>query len=233
MIDWDSYRDDNGFISGVKNPTGGSSGNAVLFAAEEKILRAKLKDWSADQQESLFRIISTECMLWRGLLFRLPPFRQDQEGLDDYIGAASIDPRLAQDILSWGREHRYRPFKWLSLSYYYCNTADETKLEAWFGRYPALIAHIQWAAGEVPPLWRRLWWFFSVAFSGSKDNQDPWILNWIMIETAGSRTCLNRLASAIYRWRLERAYVGLAHVFARYFNDANHPMVVACDQLQL
>lgn len=227
QLDWESYRDKLGFISGTRNPEG-SSGNAVLFAAEEAILRRKLDDWSGSV--TLVQSIRACCEIERGLLKRPHPFSQDQESLDDYIGLAAIDPGLAREALAYGRAHFYRPLPFLKLAYQYSMRNEEKDVIAWLGRFPAMIAHLQFAAGETPPLWRRLWWTASIAMSGKPDQQDPWILSWVMLETnAKGDSFLADVAHGFWRWRLERAYPkGLSEVFRKYFNDEAHPIANAC-----
>jgi hypothetical protein len=235
MIEWDEYRDPIGFMSGPKHPTG-SSGNGILFSAEERLLRLRLGTWNDILQKALEYQVSSHCERKSGLLMRPPPFSQDQESLDDYIAYASISPNLAGAALRYGRRNYFRP-KWfgglLALSYHYSLVGDEQDVAAWLGRFPAVIAHFQWSADESPWLWRRLWWFISIVLSGSKNNQDPWILSFVMLETEGGRTWLGVLAGWIYRWRLKRAYGSLANVFSTYLKDENHPNVLACKQLGL
>lgn len=235
MIDWSAYRDPVGFLSGQRAPNG-SDGNAMLFAAHEKRLRVKLGDWSDGDEAMLMTRIRRLCEKKAGLILRPPPFSQDQDSVDDFIGYASISPSLAGDALRYGRANLFRPKIFGSLigfRYHYSILSDEQDVVAWLGRFPALIAHFQFAAGETPWLWRRLWWFFSVAFSGSRTNQDPWILNWQMLETEGGKSLLGRAAFRIYRWRLNRNWVGLAHVFSEYLRDPNHPIVLACEALEI
>ena len=237
---FDAYRDPFGFISGQKSPTQ-SSGNAVLFSAEERILRQRLGTWSEKDQADLIRRIWNHCEPVGGFLTRPEPYAQDQESLDDYIGYASICPVLARAALDYGWRHFYRPIWPLRFRYQYsllrndmARDCGEKDAPAWLGRFPALIAHFEWCAGELPPLWRRLWWAVSIATGGSDTNQDPWILNWILLDSPGARSWLGQLAWRIYWKRLRgSAYGSLAAVFARYFNDPEHPVAIAAESLGL
>ncbi len=236
MIDWDAYRDDLGFLSGEHRPQG-SDGNAMLRAACEMTLRQGLGTWKSDDQDALFERVRDLCEIRPGLIQRLPPFSRDQEGLDDYIAYVLIDPVFAFAALQYGRASFYRPLKWapwLRIPYQYSIKRDPHDVAAWLGRYPALVAHMEWSTHAMtPPLWRRVWWAASVAFSGSSDNEDPWVLSWLMIVSAGRRRWLERLATDIYLWRLKRSKGSLALLFAAHFRNPNHPIARACEELAL
>jgi hypothetical protein len=224
-----AYTDRLGFISGEKNP-GAPSGNALLFTAEAMLV-LRQQGCLAQFDRDLFLIqVSEACEIITGLYKRPPPYSQDQESQDDYIGLAAASYFLgtshARDMLEYGREHVYR-WRFLRLPYQYdkAHVEESRVFDAWLGRFVTAMIHIQWAAGERPALWRRLWWACSVAFSGSKDDQDPWLLNWLMIHTMDGRSRIGVVAASIWRWRLRRAFPdGIRQVFARYFNDPGHPL---------
>jgi hypothetical protein len=223
------YTDRLGFISGEANPQG-SSGNALLFTAYAMLV-LRQQGCLAQFDRDLFLIqVAEACEIIPGLYKRPPPYSQDQESQDDYIGLAAasyfLNTSHARDALEYGREHYYK--KWCFYCKYQYDKAhvEESQVfNAWLGRFVTAMIHMQWAAGEYPALWRRLWWAYSVAFSGSKNEQDPWLLNWLMIHTMDGRSRIGLVGASIWQWRLKRAFPGgIKQVFARYFNDPNHPL---------
>lgn len=227
LIDWNSYRDLLGFITGGA-PVKSSTGNVVLFAAIEKELRKYLGTWSDKDHAELFARVTVHCQYMPGLLRRPRPFRQDQEQQDDYIGYVSISESFAESARIWGLTHFYRQFWPFKFPYQYDLNFNDKAFNSWLGRHVPLIAHMKFKLDLMPPLWQRLWWALSVAFSGSEKNQDPWVLNWLLIITARGRTPLIRWASRRYWRRLYRTFPrGLADVWTEYFDDPNHPFVQA------
>jgi hypothetical protein len=212
VIDWDTYRDALGFLSGKPRRPDPES-NAVLFSAEERMLRLKLGTWGEFEQRRLSDAISIY-LIQKNQLVRPPNWRQDKEGPDNHIGLGACGgPLLALSVLGYLER-------------------DWTYLAGFYLRFPAIVAHLTWAAGGKPTLWRRLYWAVSVALSGSGTNQDAWIQSWLMLETAPPLG-LERLAAAVYWYRLKREWISLGVVFMAYFGNSEHPCAVACRELGL
>lgn len=160
-----------------------------------------------------------------GLLMRSPAHLDLQEGPDDYVAAGfyadMIDRVYAKEILKYGRSQ-----KWLGLipKYLYNNVNPGVFTgSAWIGRQQQVIAHLQWAAGETPPMWRRLWWASVIllsAYVAERDDQDGKVLSWMLIKVAYHKGgWLERFVSD--RWvkifRLQYPG-GIGQVLKDYFN---------------
>lgn len=230
MIDWDAYRCPLGFLSGKRNPRE-SSGNAVLFSAHERLLRIRLGDWDEWKQGALVDRVIRHLEIAPGLIRRPPPFSQDTESMDNYVGYASIAPSFSRWAYTQGRDCYYRPFWPMRLPYHYPIDGNAKDARAWMGRYPALIRFFCDRSEGVfqGTLLQDLAWSLSLEFSGNSEDQDPWILNWHLAEAnplhRASRTYWRRLA---FHWP-----GGLARVFAEYLDDEEHPIVLACERLAL
>lgn len=221
--DYQPYKTRLGFYT---NTPGGNTGNDLLFSAEAALVMMKHGVWTGDDTAELDRAIYRHARTPAGFLQR-PGWEQDQISLDDFIGVAAYSYKtnqlLAAAMYSYGQEHH---FVWgpLQFRFHFSNTNDQSDYHAWLGRFPALIAHIAWAAGRKPSWFQRIAWCLSVAFSGKPEDQDEWILNWLLIEVGGDKGWSERLATIIYHFRLQRAHPGgLAAVFARYFGSSEHP----------
>jgi hypothetical protein len=214
-LNWELYRDPIGFLSGEREPKKPAS-NAVLFSAEERSLRLRLKTWTEDDQIRLVRAIEQGKIIEDGKLTRPVPWRQDEERPDDHIGLGGLGLPTAADAV---------------IRYFDENVGY---LGFFKFRFSAIYAHLEWAAGRKPAWWRRIYWAGSFLISGNPVDQDAWIQGFIMLEVAGEKGRLERMAAEVYWSRLRKAWPGgLAAVFSKYFNDAKHPCVVAAEVLGL
>lgn len=208
-IHWDEYRDPLGLLGGKRNPTEPES-NAVLFSACERTLRLRLGTWEIIDQVRLDAEVAH--LVQGGRLTRPEPWTQDEERPDNHIGLGGTGSKsaCAAVLLHFDSNPFY--------------------LSGFKFRFPAIIAHLEWAAGKTPALWRRLYWFGSFLVSGDSEHQDPWIQGFLLLETAPD-SWVKRMAEAVYWWRLRRNWPGgLAQVFERYFS-AEHPCTLACRDL--
>lgn len=215
-----AYIDEYGL---VQNGINASSGNGLLFTAETIMVFVIL----GARNERMFKQFEdayNRCQVQPGLLSRTPPgepFSQDQEGPDDYIGAGVasyfLKTDLAAKILEYGRD---QPFP-----YYNYNNIEPGKfsLYSWLGRQQNLICHLQFAAGEKPPMWRKLWWCAAIwdATRAEKGNQDAFILSWLCIKTMDGRSWLcQKVANYWWKKLLEKFPSGMEEVFREYFGSA-------------
>lgn len=200
-----SYIDEWGLVT---NKTG-RSGNAALFSSEYLAAGGKLE---------LAGII--RCEVISGLFIQHPVhFRADQNSPDNLTGlgyiAWRLDPTIAARILKHLRENHF----------FYVTEIGVDGLRAWFGRFPALIAHLQWAAGEKPNFLMRLAWCVSVGFKLDKTVHDSWILSWLLTLVAGDRGWMERWATRRF-WK-KFPWPSMADCLAEYFGgDENHPTVI-------
>jgi hypothetical protein len=211
VIPWDEYRDGLGFMSGKPNPTEPES-NAVLFSALERALRLRLGTWTEGEQDRLERAIGAAGPVEGGKLSRPSPWRQDPESPDDHIGLGACGvPQATRAVLDY--------------------LAGNPWYLGFFSiRFSAIFAHLQWASGKTPALWRRVYWAGSFAVSGTATDQDAWVQGLLLLDTAPA-SWLKVVASGVYWYRLKAAWPGgLAGVWAAY-NGSEHPVAQACREL--
>lgn len=167
------------------------------------------------------------CERTPGLLWRTPRDNNDQESQDDYIGALAFSKycdkgALAKRILSKGSK--------LSLVRWAYNNQNPgtLSLASWFGRFPALIASMHYAAGETPNSWFFLGWSIAMltgAFA-KKSNQDSWILPWVMYNIAKDRTFFGQPLLWFWNLRFRSVWGNPGALFESYFNSPNQPLGV-------
>lgn len=198
------YIDSNGLLS----PNGEASGNGVLYSASFDI---------ANGSKLFEEAILTKCFVEPGLL-RRSPTNSDQEAFDDYLGAVSAYPKVADAVFKYGAVHG-----WVF------DNDKKTNIRDWLGRSPAFVAHISLAAGYDPGILGSLAWGWSVAMAGAfnKDDQDAWTISAIMIRGNRAQNVITKTASIIYKTRLLKRWGTVANVYAKYFNDPEHPLVHA------
>ena len=232
LAEFNEYLDSEGLMNDRPGKCA-PSGNALLFTAEAFLIQLFLGVTRA------YPVVAAAERLASGRFVR-PGWEQDQEGPDDYIGLAAFsrhsDPTIAQRILAYGRSHF---FKWgpLKFRYQYDTTGKEpNSVEAWFGRFPAVIAALEWAAGETPPMWRRLWLALSAALTPGAEGQDTWILSWLCLECLRrTQMCwFERWAIKTYMRRLYKYHPGgLKEVFTQYFGSDKHPITKYVNQISM
>lgn len=231
--------------------TRNSSGNGLMYRAEYEIEIQSMPGF-VDMAE--FRDIIRACEAEPGNLKR-GPVHPDQNDHDDYTGVAAASTWAASRILSRGRAGV--PVQGTQIRWVYNNVCPGTfwhpgeprsrneRIIGWLlgapaghrvngnaflGRFPHLIAHFQWAAGETPPLWRRLIWCLVVATAcwGDPKQQDGWRLTYLMAHVAPPRSP-EMCAVSIWRTRFRKHWPGgIAEVRRRYFGW-NHPLAVLAE----
>lgn len=209
--DFDAYKNGLGLYSNSPN---GSTGNDLLISSECKRVLTTFGQWSQADQDSLNAAIVKFSQSAPGLYYR-PGWAQDQEQPDDYYGLAYIDQKIADNINYYG-SHTCWNFKTSPTAKWY---------EPMFWRWPALLAHVKWSAGLTPNLFLRLWWSLSVAFTGS--DEDGYKINRTMIEVAGNKGWMERLATENFWKRLGNSYGSMKNVYEAYYG-ANHPLSKWC-----
>jgi hypothetical protein len=186
------------------------------------------------------------------------PFCGDQEGPDDYVGVGAaanlIGTSLAQDVVKYGQSQGadrwssitedegnqtwskvlYWTLRVLSLGspvrWVWNNNDPRGFSEAsWLGRQQNLVCHLQVAAGENPPLWRKFWWCLTILSSMFSDptDQDSWILSWLCVRTMGDRFWLCKWVGKLWTWKFKKAWPhGAGQLLGSYFNNEQHPLAV-------
>lgn len=219
---WAPYTDSFGL---VHDKPGNVSGNCVRYTAEFTIGMAT-RGISADLKTRLDAAFSV-CQLKPGLFIRHPSKALEQEQVDDYYGALAADQfitggRVAKNFLWYGRH----PENDLGIDFTY-NNVNPKRFEPWafHGRQQPLIALAQYVANETVPMWRRLFVWLSVLYSGFRRDQDGKILSWFVIkgyEYTEQHDPIMELCIWIWRKCLGKHYSGgIGHVLRSYYG--NHP----------
>ena len=222
--DFTKVRDKYGLTSPY--PTGAVSGNGIRYTTEYIYV---LKKYNQDKEEirRAFTAVMS-CEREPGMFGRTPGY-SSQQGPDDYVAlghlSAMLAPKLARDILAYGRAWKNRKF--YVLPYYYDNATAGSKWSGLFILQQQLIAHLQWAAGETPPLWRRVWWCGSVLVSSFSKGHDTKMLSWHLCKVAQNKGWMEKLVTKFFRKKLKDHYPqGAGGVMADYLRQKNHPLAV-------
>lgn len=218
----------------VSDRVGTSSGNSIVYWAEALII-AKTRGELDRSLTGLCLASIAPCEIEPGFYKRHPVLFQpnpgaeygsDQESIDDYAGLACIarltgDSHLAARILAFGRD-RAKVHLGFDFHFYYPNEKgwNDWDARAWLGRFPSLIASLQWGAGETPDWLTRQWWAASMKW-GSVTNDNAARLARVLAYARGDRYWIGLTEARIRaEWgsmgRLYTHYLGADHAFARW-----------------
>jgi len=160
-----------------------------------------------------------------GLYMRHPDGSGGLQSADDYFGliaglALQSYTYPVRDILAYGRLHA-----WVFNS----GAPGTFRLKAWFGRYPALIAHITYGSCQEPNLFLRTYWALSVFLCCMLpvSKQDSYIQTWCMVvvyERQPFWGWLQTTAAQFFRMRL-LSLGGLERILSDYIGIPDHPLV--------
>ena len=201
--------------------TGGDSGNQLLFTAEAIVCMRAAQVWDIADQISTELAIAKTCQIESGLYGRGPGYMQDQISVDDSIGLG---------IISWAFAIRVRSYGWKH--FWYFKTGQNVAFWAPFlGRFPALWAHLAWCSYEVPNIFLRMAWCYSVAFGGKPGDQDSWILNNLLIKACFKPGILEKMAIMRYKKQLAKEWGTLGKCLTRYFGF-EHPIAKYWPEIQ-
>jgi hypothetical protein len=216
-----AYTDSFGLVQNrLPSPGDGwTSGNGLLFTGEAVCALAQAKELSDSLRPQYAKAVRN-CAVVPGL-YRRHPALVDQEGPDDYIGLGAVaslcDVTIAEEILKYGQANL-----WCMNNV----TIGKKTLQSWLGRFPALICHLKFAAGQNPPLWQKIYWTAIVAFQPWNGLDEP-ILSWLLCEVAKGKSRICDLASKYFYRRLYKKYAnGIHDVLVAYFG-AEHPLAKA------
>lgn len=221
------YRDQFRFI----HPGAGTvSGNGTRFLSEylfTKLIHGWLKERDIDLSWKAYASIEETS----GLLIRHPKQHRDQqESVDDYLSRISaaklIGCGFEKRFLAYGRDPKN---EW-GIPYCYNNLIENKfTLDSFLGRFQGLIAHAQWAAGEVVPLWRKVIWSISMGPLTIRKTQDGHLLNAHMEYVYNhpenkDKHWICDLGVKLWQANLKFQYRhGLGHVLYEYFGFL-HPL---------
>lgn len=204
--------------------TGKVSQNPIHFTALSII--ALSEHGHLDHFWERFRIALEKCEVRPGVFNRTPTNVTDQNSIDDYMGvavfAAYIDKGFAERFLAHGEK-----YAWV---YNNVDTKNSFNFSAYFGRFPALIATMKFAADRKPGLLQEIYWAGSVIWAAFQDasDQDGWRMSFMMVKVAKSRTLLTALATWVWKWRAKKVLKnGIGGNLSEYWRgDMRHPLVV-------
>jgi hypothetical protein len=237
---------------GMVQPTiGGNSFNGVRYTGEYVI--ALHKEGKLDEKGERNRLFLLFKSLQRepGLLMRTPENEGGYQSIDDTIAALTADYYIyggfAEKFLEYGRLYPavimdesdpnkekvqqgwgiYNILRTIygQPKYVYNNiNPEEFALSSWLGRFPQLIAHAQFIAGEKVPLWRKLWWAGAVIQSSFSKEQDNKVLGWYLVLVGKDQSGICKAASSFWSYMMKKHYPeGIGQVLGDYFGNHNHP----------
>lgn len=220
--DFKEYADSDGMLTPNFHPPVNSTGNGLLYTAEEMITLHELKLLTLEDQRAWDEIVKS-CLVDGGMLKRNKYKNNEQNSHDDYTGVLTACYLLDSDfftrnIYQYGKEH------WWNF-----NNVNPGKFTgaSWLGRFPALIAHMYWCAGKTPNLFLRLYTALATIVSSSSDrkNHDNWMLTYLRILVNNDKCWINRLANKVFMKKLFQHYPdGFRQIFKEYCVNPQHPL---------
>lgn len=222
--------------------------NGVRYTGEYVV--ALHKEGKLDEERQRLLALFESVQREPGLLMRTPDNKGGYESIDDTVSAITASHFLkgtfAKKFLEYGRfypaitmdesdsdKEKIRRGKGVfallkalgPVTWVYNNLNPEKfALSSWLGRFPQLIAHAQFAAGEPVPLWRQLWWAGAVIQSSFSKEQDHKVLGWHLIMVARKKSVLCSVVAMFWSHMFRKHYPeGIGQVIGNYFGDQNHP----------
>lgn len=218
----------------------GSSGNGILYTAHRVLLLSELGLLTQQEKRRASESLN-HCEVENGLI-RRSPSNPDQEGPDDQFGALTISyftdgGAFARRWLKYGRTSGPK-FLGDRIPFWFSNVspgeirypahdpkAGNINWSAFMLRFPALIAHAKWAAGETPNPFEQLYWAASLLKRRPKGDQDGWVMSYHMVAVAGDQNVLTRFCAKIFRRRFFAYYpAGMGELLGDYFKNRFHPL---------
>lgn len=204
----------------VHPPEASHSGNGTRYTGE-KVMALAHHNALDDEERTRLAAAYKACEREPGLLMRSPVNDFGYQSVDDTVAALYVSSVLgtgyAKDFLKYGREKGatsvddknqsgkkllyskifFYLFRWVfgvsRFPYVYNNINPETfSTSSWLGRQQQLICHAQFAAGENPPGWRKLWWCLTVLWSmrARKEDWDAHVLTLYLVKEAKGKSWL-------------------------------------------
>jgi len=213
-----------------------SCGNGLLYSAEWLYCRNVM--WNLTQGEvALWKQIYESCEKLPGLMMRHPE-HPDQQGPDDYFGCGTASAilypanrnSLAGRILDYGQSKKILGIP----TYNYNNVNPETCTKhSWFGRFPALIAHLHYACNLHPGCSLRLCWILGLLHSAEakRGEQDRFAMGWHMSRVVMMSKFWQRdtgIQNAVGEWigKFRKVYPGgMSELRSEYFQNSEHTLV--------
>ena len=172
-----------------------------------------------------------------GILQRSPTKYDDQNGWDDYIGVCAAAALVGDRHLAWvslnaGNVRRFWLFKWFFKNNkpHVHKLTDRETWQAWFGRNPSAVCHMQFCSGVWPHPLRILWQALDIihtALFSMGTRHDAIILTYLQVLVWSKhwhRPWVIEIAVKLFKKRLELKYGSFRGVLVHRL-DADHPIV--------
>lgn len=199
----------------------GASGNGLTYTSAKILTYWRRGMLTADDKHE-FALTVSSCFQEPGLLMRNPAKKGEQNGWDDYVAVMAAckvaAPAQGNAIRDYARNH----------GYVMNNEKPATVLKAngWFndkailGRYPQLIAHMEYATWNTACPINDLAWRIHVA--SPPEDHDGAYLRWMMWVTAEDQS---EAAGVSFAQNIRVRYSGgMAQVWSEYFKNGEHPL---------
>lgn len=235
------YRDAWGLVHDKLSMPDYISQNGICFTAEAALIAQARGELSEPLREELLEAVNACWDPREGLLYRHPSSHRvgNQESIDDFAGLACLArilgaPKLAASVIRAGREKEWTPkieFSLLSMDvaieieaprYYYPDEAqyrERFSARAWLGRFPALIASLEWAGAQEPSWPRRQIWALSARF-GSVKTHDQARIARLLAHARGDLYWIDLVEA-----RVRAQHGSLQALYTNYFGTTLHPFV--------
>lgn len=233
----EEWRQIDGLISPrERNPSPDSTGNGILYLSLAHIC-AVLNRFEIKALEYSLILQSCYTSQYPGILNRSPSKENDQNGWDDYIGVGAACYLMGIPNVSWvslnaGNIRRFVFFKW----FFKNNKPDQFNIfsketwQAWFGRNPSVITHLQLCSSVWPHALRNLWWsldtFRKAIFSVGKNHQSV-ILTYLQVicwDRHWNKPWYIKKSVDFFKRQLKYKYGDFKGVLA-YELDQNQPII--------
>lgn len=217
------FMDEEGLVSGVRDPGKWTSGNGLLYTGIFYTLLCLRREVQPGDMERFKKTVNL-CYVDRGSqvfpgLLERNDKRPDLQAHDDYHGvvtaSALLNTRHVHDVFAWGYANNW--------SY---NNVDPEKwtFRTWHGRFPGQVAYYTMAARENPGVFGPCVLASKITTNALADPADAGgkILVWLMIEGVKGQHALCDEAGRFWYERMRRDYGSLGALFAKYFGP-HHP----------
>lgn len=219
-----------------KNPGHDSTGNGILYLSLAHVC-AVLNRFPLNTVEYSHIIKTCYVPGKPGILKRSPTKDDDQNGWDDYIGMAAACrlmgvPQLAWVSLNAGNVRRFWLFKW----FFKNNKPESHSLfdgetwQAWFGRNPSAVCHLQFCSGVWPHWVRHVWqavdMIYTAYFRMGK-HHDSVILGYLQVlcwDKHWHQPLITKKAVDVFKRRLKYKYGDFRGVLSHRL-DLDHPIL--------
>lgn len=200
----------------------GASGNGLTYTSA-KILTYWRRGMLNDEDRTQFQNVVESCFQEPGLLMRSPAKSGDQEGWDDYVAVMAAckvaAPAHGSTIREYARRHAYiMNNEWPGTV---LKKSGGLNASAILGRYPHLIAHMEYATGNTACPVNEFAWRHHVM--EIPEDHDGAYLRWFMLTTGqpnGTGVAWNAFRTNLY----SRYSGGMAQVWSEYFKNGEQPL---------